>query len=187
MPRTPLPYFVGDISALARSLKGQLAARETTPSHLELLNMLARSAGCRNFQHFRAQTAPAVPGAPADAGPEAAAPAVDPARLRRLLRFFDAEGRLVRWPGKHGQRAACLWVLWAALPARRVLTEPEIDGCLKSGHLFGDHVLLRRWLCDLGLVERTPDCREYRRIERRPPQEALALIGSVRSRSAPAA
>ena len=35
---------------------------------------------------------------------------------------------------------------------------------------------LRRELVNTGLVERTPDCKVYRRVERRPPLEALALI-----------
>lgn len=61
MTRTPLPYSAGDISALARSLRTQLAARQGMPGHVELLNMLAKAAGHRNFQHFRAQAVPAAP------------------------------------------------------------------------------------------------------------------------------
>ena len=57
MPRTFLPFAVDDISALARSLRDQLAARTEPPGHVEMLNMLARAAGDRNFQQFRARTA----------------------------------------------------------------------------------------------------------------------------------
>ena len=52
MSRLSLPFHAQDISALAKSLKGQIAATDRDPGHVELLNMLARSSGYRNFQHF---------------------------------------------------------------------------------------------------------------------------------------
>ncbi|RAI38251.1 hypothetical protein CH341_28220 [Rhodoplanes roseus] len=97
-------------------------------------------------------------------------------KVERLARYFDAGGRLVRWPGKHSDRLSCLWVLWSRLPARAVMSEPAVNEALKAAHLFGDHVLLRRELVDLGLLARTPDGREYRRVEQPPPAEARALI-----------
>ncbi|KQZ63211.1 hypothetical protein ASD54_02210 [Rhizobium sp. Root149] len=50
---------VTDVSAFAKSIRRELLARETGTdhrpvSHLELLNILARSAGFRNFQHLKA-------------------------------------------------------------------------------------------------------------------------------------
>lgn len=235
MPRIPLPFHVDDISALARAMGGQLAQFERPPSHLEILNMLARSAGCRNFQHWRALAArspasapeavafAARPGAPAtgDAGSgspaaeafawpaaglaaepgvgaagapvgaaglaaadDAAGPAVDEQRVRRLARYFDEQGRLKHWPGKYSHREPCLWALWSALPAGQAMAEPDVNRRLQAVHLFGDHALLRRWLCDHGLLDRTPDCREYRRVERRPSAEAAALIRLLRPRRA---
>lgn len=174
MPRTVLPLHAEDISALARSLRGQLATRPQPPSHLEMLNMLARANGYRNFQHLRARaTAPPPAQAPQPAPAPAALEAV---KLKRLARFFDAQGRLLRWPGKLSQRVACLWVIWSKLPPRRRLSPEEVRRMLEGWHLFGDHALLRRFLCDLGLVGRTADCRAYWRVERQPPPEALALI-----------
>jgi hypothetical protein len=58
MSRTLLPFNSDDISSLARSLKAQLANCESQPSHLELLNMLVRANGYRNFQHYRAHLPP---------------------------------------------------------------------------------------------------------------------------------
>ena len=55
MTRPVFPFFASDISALARSLHNQLAGSGRIPGHVELLNMLARAVGSRNFQHFRAQ------------------------------------------------------------------------------------------------------------------------------------
>ncbi len=181
MSRTMIPLTVGDVSAFARSLGGQLARLEGTPGHLELLNMLARSAGCRNFQHLRARQ---LDQDALDRATPAPAPSqADPQLVRRVLRYFDAQGRLIRWPGKFSHRLPCLWVLWSRLPARQTLNEPQVREVLERWHLFGDHALLRRELCDNALVERTPDCREYRRRERRPTAEALALIERLNRRA----
>ncbi|HTH17592.1 MAG TPA: DUF2087 domain-containing protein [Magnetospirillum sp.] len=175
MSRTPLPFHAEDISALARTLKGELGRCDHQPGHVELLNMLARSAGCRNFQHFRAQatarekleTAPPPP------------PAVDFVKVRRTARHFDPAGGLVRWPSKFSERQLCLWVLWSRLPSRRVLSEKQINEMLTLEHGFGDPALLRRELVDGGWLTRTRDGAEYRRVERRPPPEALALVNAL--------
>ena len=55
MTRSLFPFYASDISSLARSLHTQLSAYGHTPGHVDLLNMLARAVGSRNFQHFRAQ------------------------------------------------------------------------------------------------------------------------------------
>ena len=179
MSRTLLPFHSDDISTLARSLKGQLANCESQPSHLELLNMLVRANGYRNFQHYRAQLAARdqLESCPPAPEPEP----VDFVRIKRLLRMFDPEGKLVRWPSKRSQQELCLWVIWSKLPARQVFTEKEINLLLNDNHLFGDHALLRRWLCDYGMMSRTRDGREYRRVEKRPPAEALELIRQLRA------
>ena len=65
------------------------------------------------------------------------------------------------------------------LPARRTLSEPQVNERLQQIHLFGDHAILRRSLCNARLLVRTPDGREYRRIEREPPPPAAALIRRV--------
>jgi hypothetical protein len=46
-------------------------------------------------------------------------------------------------------------------------------------HLFGDAALLRRELFDFGLVHRTRDGRQYRRIERKPPAELGPLLRRI--------
>ena len=172
MSRPSFPFAVDDVSALARGLERQLAEHDGPPGHVEMLNMLARAGGFRNFQHFRAQaeeldrlaTPPVVP------------PPIDTARLERIARYFDGEGRLTRWPGKANHRTDCLWVMWSRLPARATMHEREVNERLNAEHLFGDHALIRRELVDRGMMWRTLDGREYRRIEQAPPAEAAALI-----------
>ncbi|QAZ67769.1 DUF2087 domain-containing protein [Solidesulfovibrio carbinolicus] len=175
MSRESFPFSVDDISALAKALRGGLADAEGTPGHVEMLNILARAAGCRNFQHFRAN-AKAQTRLDAPAAPAVPAQPVDYARLRRLLRHFDAAGRLVRWPSKWSEQQVILWLLWSRLPARQIMTEKAVNACLEACHTFGDAALLRRMLCDGGLLARTPDCREYRRVEARPEATGRELI-----------
>lgn len=172
MSKTLLPFAVKDVSALARALGRELGETERKLGHVQLLNILARAAGYRNFQHFRAQAA-------AGARLEAPLPAPDPVDhllVERMARHFDAEGRMIRWPAKTSHQQLCLWVIWSRLPADRALSEPQINALIQAAHLFGDHAILRRELFNTGLVDRTQDCRVYRRVERRPPAEALALI-----------
>jgi len=180
MSRTVLPYRAPDISALARTLRGRLAEAETLPGHVQFLNLLAQAAGFRNFQHFKASFENEVAADPVVAEPvptiEPVPPTVDPAKTERLLRFFDAEGRLVRRPSKLSERTVCLWAVWSRLPAGEVENEEAFNHRLNALHTHGDHATLRRELCDQGLVRRTPDGREYRRVEAAPPADALAVI-----------
>ncbi|MBO3759256.1 DUF2087 domain-containing protein [Ciceribacter sp. L1K22] len=175
MSRSIMTYHAPDISALARSLKRELDERTEKPGHVELLNILSRAAGFRNFQHLRAAQAAgerlAMPSPPA-------AP-VDHVRVEAALRCFDGQGRLSRWPAKTSLQQLCLWALWARIPAEREFDEKAISGLLRDLHLFGDHALLRREMVNQRLLFRTQDCKVYRRIEQRPPAEAIALLKSL--------
>jgi hypothetical protein len=172
MPRTLLSYQVADVSAAARSLREQLEKLERLPSHVELLNMLARAAGYRNFQHFRAgSTGAARPPSVAKAVPAAVSPAVE-----KAARYFDSRGRLTQWPSKESQAKLCLWVIWSQVPRGQRFTEREISDLLKDLNTFNDHALLRRALVDYELVVRTPTGSAYRRIEQTPPPELAPLL-----------
>ena len=177
MSRLALPFAVADLAAFAKSLREQLRAIEQLPSHLELLNLLCKAAGYRNYQHFRATNAAAE----RLAAPPPLAP-VDAERVERAARHFDAEGRMLRWPARANLQELCLWVLWSRLPPATPFTEQQISGLLSQWHVFGDHALLRRALYDGKLVQRTRDGREYRRIEQKPPAE----LGLLLRRLAPA-
>lgn len=190
MSRDLIPFFADDVSAVARALRGELMrfgqepGREppAAPGHVQLLNMLARSVGYRNFQHMRAQSV-ARERLDRPAPTSSAAP-VDYLQIERVVRYFEADGRLIRWPGKHTHGLLCLWVLWSRLTPKRVYNEAEINRELNRRHSFGDHALLRRELCEQGLVRRTADGREYRRVEQAPPADALALIRHLGLRNA---
>lgn len=175
MSRLALPFEVADLSAFARSLRTQLDTLERKPSHVELLNMLCRAAGFRNYQHFRADSEARQ----RLAAPREEKPAPDHSLVEKVARHFDGEGRLLRWPSKAPHLKLCLWVLWSRIPSDRVLTEREINELLNLWHVFGDHAVLRRALFEAGLVDRTQDGRRYRRIEQKPPVELSALLARV--------
>ncbi len=177
MSRRPMPYAVTDVSSLARSLRAQLQKREAVPGHVELLNMLARAAGHRNFQHFKADaesTMSVRASVPVPVEP------TNPARVHQTLVHFGPGAVLLRWPARRSHQILALWVLWAGFPPASELTEMQVNAWLKAQHEFGDHAILRREMVGLRLISRTLDGRVYRRIEQRPPADAIMLIGLLK-------
>lgn len=176
MTRTPIPLFTPDLSAFARQTAAQLARSPTPPGHVEMLNILARAAGFRNFQHLRAaETARARLDLPT------AAP-TDHALVERALRHFDSAGVLRQWPAKRGLQVLCLYVLWSRLPSATSLHERHLTALLAPLHGFADPALIRRDMVGLGLLTRSADGRDYRRCETAPPPEARDLIRRVAAR-----
>jgi hypothetical protein len=170
MTRDSLPLSVADLTVFARNLRRDWP--ETPPGHLTLMNLLARAGGFRNFQHLRAN-------ALAAGRLSRATPLVDHVEVERLARHFDAAGRLLRWPARTAVQRKVLWVLWSHLPRGQSMTEREISARLNNWHLFGDAAIIRRTLLEQGLITRNPDCTDYRRIEREPSPDTLALIRAV--------
>jgi hypothetical protein len=168
MSRQMLSLSIADLSAFAKSLREQLSKRDEKPGQVDMLNMLARAAGFRNYQHFKAVTE--------------AAPKADPVDLtlvEKVARHFDADGVLLRWPGKNRLQPLCLWALWARMEPGRDYADRENTALLNAWASFGDHALLRRAMVDMGYVTRTPDGRTYRRIEQKPPAELSALLKRI--------
>jgi hypothetical protein len=190
-----VPLVAADISAFCKNLRQQLAtAGHESPGHVALLNMLARSAGFRNYQALKAQP-PAAPSSvpmllqvPAAklAAPPITLPrgSTVPLPLRRLLTCFDTQGRLMRWPNKYAAQQTAIWALWSRLPAQRELTEKQVNDYLLASHTFGDPATLRRELVNAKLLWRTVDCRVYRKEPRRPGEEARAFLDLLFSQSA---
>lgn len=176
MTRTALPLAIEDLSTFTRALLAQIEATPA-PGHLSLMNMLARAAGFRNLQHLQASAkAEETLARPAPRQP-------DLTRVAQALRFFDAQGRLATWPSRTNIQHLSLWGLWFRLPQNESLTERQISDFLTRWHLFGDAAILRRTMWELKLISRSPDCRDYRRIDQPPPPEAVALIRQLHDRA----
>ena len=186
MSKESFSIQVADVSAFARSLGTALrerhALRPAPPGQVELLNLIARAQGQRNWQALRASLRP--PG-----GARPPAPAATPLPLpplgehaRKALGQFDDRGRLIRWPAKFSVQKLVLWVLWTRFDAKRPYAEGEVNAVLKAANLFSDHVTLRRELVNHRLLARKSDCSEYRKLPARPDDEVRALIAACRSR-----
>ena len=178
MTRSIFPMEIADLSAFAKSLRKQIESLADKPSHVDMLNLLTRAAGYRNYQHFRsvAHSAEVLKDWSLKLDPQ---PLPDEDRVLKASRHFDGNGRLIRWPGRRGLQELCLWFLWSKLPSNTELTEREISDLLSRLHLFGDAALLRRELFDFGLVHRTRDGRQYLRIEKKPPAELGLLLRRI--------
>jgi hypothetical protein len=98
----------------------------------------------------------AIRDALAELEPEEGEEASSPARVRALFR----RGRIVEIPRAPELRAALLRHLAERFDAGRTYTEPEVNAVLQEVH--DDHVALRRYLVDEGLLERTDDGASYR-------------------------
>lgn len=175
MSKAALSLQIPDLSGFARSVREQLGKLAEPPSHVEMLNLLSRSAGFRNYQHCKG----VLEARQRLQMPTPAVAPVDYALVERAARLFDEQGRLLRWPTRPALQDLCLWVLWSRLASRKALTEKQISELLKRWHVFGDHALLRRALIGWRLVQRTPDGSEYRRIEQKPPAELRPLIARL--------
>jgi hypothetical protein len=175
MSRIALPLLIADLADFAKSLRKQLSELPDPPGHVEMLNLLSRCAGFRNFQHLKS----ALEARQRLEAPLPTPVPIDHALIERAARLFDARGRLLRWPTSRPLQDLCLWVLWSRLASRTSFSEKQISELIKGWHAFGDHALLRRALIGWHLVQRTPDGSEYRRIEQKPPAELSPLLDRI--------
>lgn len=164
MSRDPIALTIPDLSDFAKSLRAGL---DSPPSHLEMLGLIARAAGFRNYQHLRARLA--------EDPPEAA----DDKVVTRAGRFFDDQSRFTDWPAKTSVQGLCLWVIWAQLPPATFWTEREVSARIDGLCSFRDAAQIRRAMIEHGLLRREKDGSVYARIERKPTPEARALIARV--------
>jgi hypothetical protein len=192
MPRQTIPLSLADTAGFVRALGDSLRERKATPSpwpgHVELLNLVARAAGYRNFQALKALAAEPAAAALAAAPAASAAPArktrETPAlneNARKALQSFDSNGALKRWPVKFSVQRLAIWALWTLFEAKRTYTEREVNTILKAANAFGDHVTLRRELINHRLMSRTTDCREYRKLPARPDEETRLFLSAWRA------
>ena len=177
MSKPSLPLAVPDISDFARALSLGISQHATAPSHLTMLNLCAKAAGFRNYQHFKA--AHATHHAALDAMPEGQA---DYRFVTLTARQFTDTGIWARWPSKTRQQEAGLWVMWSVLPKGVVMQEPEVNARLNALHTFNDAAILRRSLVGMDLLQRNRDGSDYIRREQAPSPDARALIGLIKGR-----
>ncbi|MGN6218596.1 MAG: DUF2087 domain-containing protein [Microbacterium sp.] len=85
-----------------------------------------------------------------------------PAKRSGPARFLDADGRIDRYPAQRGERDELLrWVAEKAFDVGEVLSERQTNERLAA--FTGDAAVLRRYLVDAGMLERTRSGSEYAR------------------------
>ena len=188
---------IADVAAFARTLGQALHhrhdTRPTPPGQVELLNLIARTQGQRNWAALRLALRQAPPPArpaqvrdaqrlePGGADMPAPTPPLSD-NARKALGQFDQRGRLMRWPVKYSVQKLVMWVLWTRFDAKRSYTEAEVNAILKAANLFFDHATLRRELINHQLMSRKSDCTDYRKLPARPDDETRALLTACRAR-----
>lgn len=91
--------------------------------------------------------------------------------LSELTPFLDENGRLISFPAKYKKKLIALWYLAGKIETNRQYTEPEINTLFNEWTLFRDPATLRRELYNKRLLNRTTDCRIYRKADNAPPLE----------------
>ena len=194
MTRLLVPLATPDLSAFTKTLKGFLDERHEAgkppPSHVELLNLLARAAGMRNFATVKKAALAAAPSVPVVKGSDAPVAAQDgdpislttlSATVRKALMQFDESGRLVRLPNKLSVQQMTMWALWTQFAAHRKYTEKEVNAVANAFHTFGDQATLRRELVNMKLLGRKNDCSEYWKEAQRPSDEVQSFLRAWRA------
>ena len=69
--------------------------------------------------------------------------------------------QLKLFPRKEKKKVAILARIAEEFQRGRVYSEPEVNAILSR--IYPDYATIRRYLIEYGFMQRTPDCREYRR------------------------
>lgn len=89
-----------------------------------------------------------------------------PPRAKGPERFLDGRGRIDRYPVRASDREELLrWVTERAFSPERTYTESEVNDTLEPYAPRGDVAVLRRYLVDHELLERTRSGSEYARVD----------------------
>lgn len=164
MSRVPVSLEITDLSQFARGLARQWP--EQKPSHLAMMNMLAKASGFKNYQHLLATR-------------QAAAPVELDKRSKRWLRLFDDNKRAVRWPAKFIDQRALLWGVASQMPKVSDQTEKQVNALILAHICFEDFAIVRREFVESGVLGRTEDGNKYWSKPFQVPEEFQALVAAL--------
>jgi hypothetical protein len=78
-----------------------------------------------------------------------------------LVNFMDEDGRLTAWPRKYSRKLVAAQYLAGHFAPGRIYTEAQVNDILEDWHTFNDAAVLRRFLIDLGILQREKDGSRY--------------------------
>lgn len=79
-----------------------------------------------------------------------------------IASFIDGDGKLIAMPSKKKRQLYAIWYIASKIDSGKTYTEREINEAINSLTVFKDPATLRREMYDRFLLDRSPDCREYR-------------------------
>lgn len=165
MSRDTIPFACEDLSALAKSLRKQLMSCESFPSHVEMLNILAKANGYRNYQHLKQ----------AQEDVEVTEMGLNIALPRKLQPFMSVDYVLHSWPVKYSLQKLSLWFFACRFQYQQRYSEREVNEIISRYEAFGDFARIRRELVNQKLLGRTMDGRDYWRTNATPPDDLKLL------------
>ncbi len=79
-----------------------------------------------------------------------------------IASFIDGDGKLIAMPSKTKRQLYAIWYIASKIDSDKTYTEREINEAINALTVFKDPATLRREMYDRFLLDRSPDCREYR-------------------------
>ncbi|MBU1176448.1 MAG: DUF2087 domain-containing protein [Alphaproteobacteria bacterium] len=79
--------------------------------------------------------------------------------------LIDENGIVTRWPKKQAERQLVPAHLARPFEPGRIYAEAEVNDMLRARHSFEDWALLRRELCEAGILDRDPRTGTYWVVE----------------------
>lgn len=146
MSREKNSLEITDLSLFCKNLSKSWP--EKKPSHLALLNLVAKSTGYKNYQHYLSHG-------------NAKTGFVLDRKDRRRMRLLDDQGVVIRWPSKFSDQSVIIWYLASQLPMFRDWSEKKVNHWIQNRTAIDDHLRIRRELIGRAILGRTRDGRSY--------------------------
>lgn len=172
MPKEYISINIPDISGFAKLLKKEIDTKNGNLSHVEILNIIARICGNKNFQQLRASTIPnsEVPNMVLEDEEKANA------NLKKLKRYLNENFQVKTLPSKLSQQELIIYYIWAFIEKNKIFNEIELNKYLNKFHTFGDCALLRRYMFEYGLLSRSKDCSDYKKLFPKIPKSMFKIV-----------
>ena len=79
-----------------------------------------------------------------------------------IASFIDYDGKLITMPAKKKRQLYAIWYIASKIDSGKTYTEREINEVINSLTVFKDPATVRRQMYDRFLLDRSPDCKQYR-------------------------
>lgn len=171
MPKENISINIPDVSGFAKAIKKEIDQKSGNLSHVEILNIIARTSGHKNFQQLRQNSI--TPQENIDFNED-----IEKAQknLNKLKRYLNENFQVKTLPSKLSQQELIIYYIWEFIDENKVFSEIELNKYLNRFHTFGDSALLRRYMFEYGLLSRSKDCLDYKKLKPEIPKPIIKII-----------